>query len=39
MLPLALTIRYGVVAREEVYLERRFGDAYRAYKMRVRRWL
>jgi protein-S-isoprenylcysteine O-methyltransferase Ste14 len=39
MLPLALTIRYGVVRREEAYLERRFGDAYRAYKSRVRRWL
>jgi protein-S-isoprenylcysteine O-methyltransferase Ste14 len=38
-LPLAITIRYGVIAREEVYLERRFGDAYRDYKTRVRRWL
>jgi protein-S-isoprenylcysteine O-methyltransferase Ste14 len=38
-LPLALTIRYGVVAREEAYLERRFGDTYRDYKARVRRWL
>jgi protein-S-isoprenylcysteine O-methyltransferase Ste14 len=38
-LPLAVTIRYGVVAREEAYLERRFGDAYREYKARVRRWL
>jgi protein-S-isoprenylcysteine O-methyltransferase Ste14 len=38
-IPLALTIRYGVVAREEAYLERRFGDAYRNYKARVRRWL
>jgi len=38
-LPLAITIRYGVVAREEAYLERRFGDAYRDYKPRVRRWL
>jgi protein-S-isoprenylcysteine O-methyltransferase Ste14 len=37
--PLALTLRYGVVAREEAYLERRFGDAYAAYKARVRRWL
>ena len=27
--PLAIIIRYGVVAREEAYLERRFGDAYR----------
>jgi protein-S-isoprenylcysteine O-methyltransferase Ste14 len=39
LLPLAFTIRYGVVAREEAYLERRFGDAYREYKARVRRWL
>jgi protein-S-isoprenylcysteine O-methyltransferase Ste14 len=38
-LPLAITIRYGVVAREEVYLERRFGEAYRDYKAGVRRWL
>jgi protein-S-isoprenylcysteine O-methyltransferase Ste14 len=38
-LPLAITLRYGVVAREETYLERRFGDAYRDYKARVRRWL
>ena len=37
--PLALAIRYGVVAREEAYLERRFGGAYRDYKSRVRRWL
>lgn len=35
----ALVIRYGVVAREEVYLERKFGDAYRHYRTRVRRWL
>jgi protein-S-isoprenylcysteine O-methyltransferase Ste14 len=39
MLPLAITIRYGVVAREEAYLEGRLGDAYRDYKTRVRRWL
>ena len=38
-LPLAIAIRYGVVAREEAYLERRFGGAYRDYKARVRRWL
>jgi protein-S-isoprenylcysteine O-methyltransferase Ste14 len=38
-LPLAVLIRYGVVAREEAYLERRFGDAYLDYKRRVRRWL
>jgi protein-S-isoprenylcysteine O-methyltransferase Ste14 len=39
MLPLAVTIRYGVVGREEAYLERRFGHAYRDYRARVRRWL
>src|SRR5829696_786095 len=38
-LPLAITLHYGVVAREETYLERRFGDAYRDYTARVRRWL
>lgn len=37
-MPIAVVIRYGVVAREEAYLERRFGDAYRDYKARVRRW-
>jgi protein-S-isoprenylcysteine O-methyltransferase Ste14 len=39
LVPFALVIRYGVVAREEVYLERKFGDVYRAYHSRVRRWL
>jgi protein-S-isoprenylcysteine O-methyltransferase Ste14 len=38
-LPLAILIRYGVVVREEAYLERRFRDAYLDYKRRVRRWL
>jgi protein-S-isoprenylcysteine O-methyltransferase Ste14 len=32
-------IRYGVVAREETYLEQKFGRAYLDYKNRVRRWL
>jgi protein-S-isoprenylcysteine O-methyltransferase Ste14 len=35
----ALVIGYGVVAREEAYLERKFGDVYRTYRSRVRRWL
>jgi protein-S-isoprenylcysteine O-methyltransferase Ste14 len=39
LVPFALVIRYGVVAREEAYLGRKFGDAYRGYCSRVRRWL
>jgi protein-S-isoprenylcysteine O-methyltransferase Ste14 len=39
LVPFALVIRYGVVAREETYLERKFGDLYRGYRLRVRRWL
>jgi protein-S-isoprenylcysteine O-methyltransferase Ste14 len=39
LVPFALLIRYGVVAREEAYLERKFGDVYRGYRSRVRRWL
>jgi len=35
----ALFIRYGVITREEAYLERKFGDVYRRYRARVRRWL
>jgi protein-S-isoprenylcysteine O-methyltransferase Ste14 len=39
LVPFALVIRYGVVAREEVYLASKFGDTYRGYCSRVRRWL
>ena len=39
LVPFWLVIRYGVVAREEAYLERKFGDVYRGYRSRVRRWL
>jgi protein-S-isoprenylcysteine O-methyltransferase Ste14 len=33
-----VVIHFGVVKREERYLEARFGDAYRAYKGRVPRY-
>ncbi len=40
LLPVVLlVIRYGVIAREERYLERKFGEEYLAYKSRVRRWI
>ena len=39
LVPFYFVIRYGVVAREEAYLERKFGDVYLAYKARVGRWL
>jgi len=33
------TLRYGVIRHEEAHLLARFGDAYRDYQTRVRRWL
>jgi protein-S-isoprenylcysteine O-methyltransferase Ste14 len=39
LLPLLLLMRHGVIAREEAYLARKFGEPYRAYTARVRRWL
>lgn len=39
-LPLALAIiHYGVILREEHYLELKFAETYRAYKRQVRRWI
>ncbi len=32
-------LHYGVIAREESYMERVFGDEYPKYKARVRRWI
>jgi protein-S-isoprenylcysteine O-methyltransferase Ste14 len=39
LVPFYFVIRYGVVAREEAYLERKFGPPYLAYKAWVRRWI
>jgi protein-S-isoprenylcysteine O-methyltransferase Ste14 len=39
LVPFYFVIRDGVVAREEAYLERKFGAVYCGYKSRVRRWL
>ena len=39
LVPVLAVMHYGVIAREERYLERKFGDEYLAYKRRVRRWL
>lgn len=37
--PLLAVLHYGVIAREEAYLERKFGPEYRRYRQAVRRWL
>ena len=34
-----LALRLLVIGREETYLERKFGEEYRAFKVRTRRWL
>ncbi|MES2294317.1 MAG: isoprenylcysteine carboxylmethyltransferase family protein [Pseudomonadota bacterium] len=38
LLPMYFVLRYGVIAREESYLERKFDQLYLDYKTRVRRW-
>lgn len=39
LIPVMWWIRTQVIAREEVYLEAKFGAPYRDFKGRVRRWL
>jgi protein-S-isoprenylcysteine O-methyltransferase Ste14 len=39
LVPVLFTIQRFVIAREEKYLQRRFGAEYTAYAQRVRRWV
>ena len=39
LIAMVFVIRFGVIAREEIYLESKFGTRYLEYKARVRRWL
>jgi protein-S-isoprenylcysteine O-methyltransferase Ste14 len=39
IVPVLVLMHYGVVRREERYLEAKFGDRYREYRSRVRRYL
>ena len=39
LIPCLLVMQWGVISREERYLEGKFGEPYRAYKRSVRRWL
>jgi protein-S-isoprenylcysteine O-methyltransferase Ste14 len=39
LLPVLMFIDRNQIPREETYLERKFGEEYRSYKSRVRRWL
>ncbi|HKN93147.1 MAG TPA: isoprenylcysteine carboxylmethyltransferase family protein [Thermoleophilaceae bacterium] len=39
LVPTLAVIEFGVIHREERYLGRAFGEEYRAYRARVRRWL
>ncbi|MBT4710636.1 MAG: isoprenylcysteine carboxylmethyltransferase family protein [Alphaproteobacteria bacterium] len=38
VIPAYFVVRWGVIAREEAYLEAKFGQTYMDYKSSVRRW-
>ena len=39
LVPTLIVMHYGVISREERYLESKFGEEYLRYKASVRRWL
>ncbi len=39
LVPVLLVIQFGIIAREEMYLTKKFGEKYLQYKLTVRRWL
>lgn len=39
LVPIIPLIEYGVIRREEKYLEKKFGPTYLDYKTKVRRWI
>ena len=39
LIPAIVVMHYGVIVREERYLENKFGEEYLRYKRSVRRWL
>jgi protein-S-isoprenylcysteine O-methyltransferase Ste14 len=39
VVPVFLALHFGVILPEEKYLDNAFGESYRSYRQRVRRWL
>jgi protein-S-isoprenylcysteine O-methyltransferase Ste14 len=39
LVPIVFMVHYGIIKREERYLESKFGQQYLEYKNRVRRWV
>jgi len=39
LVPVFLALHFGVILPEEAHLEAVFGEPYRLYRQRVRRWL
>jgi protein-S-isoprenylcysteine O-methyltransferase Ste14 len=39
LVPVLIVVRTQVIAKEEAYLERKFGAEYAAYTARIRRWI